>query len=75
MKKFKFSHSGKFFIIAGNMKLDTIQIYDSSDIETLLKGKVSKQDCISSIRAPEIKDTQRVVFSSDEEKLFIGTNR
>jgi hypothetical protein len=25
--------------------------------------------------APEIKETQRVVFSQDEEKLFIGTNR
>ena len=42
MKKFKFSKSGKYFLIAGNMDLDTIHIYDSSNIEILLSEKVSK---------------------------------
>jgi hypothetical protein len=43
MKKFKFSHSGNKFVIAGNVDMDTIDIYDSSEnIDTLLSGSVSK---------------------------------
>jgi hypothetical protein len=42
MKKFKFSRSGRYFVIAGNMELDTIHVYDSSNIESLLSEKVSK---------------------------------
>ena len=42
MKKFKFSRSGKYFVISGNMELDTIHVYDSSDIENLLSQKISK---------------------------------
>lgn len=32
MKKFKFSSSGGYFVIAGNMNMDTLHIYDSSNI-------------------------------------------
>ena len=75
MKKFKFSRSGNLFVIAGSMDLDIIHVYDSSNIESLLSEKVSKGTFISALQAAEIKDTKRVVFSNDEEKLFIGTNR
>ena len=57
MKRFKFSSSGKYFAIAGNIELDTILVYDSLDIETLLSEKVSQGRYLSSLRAPEIKDT------------------
>ncbi len=75
MKKFKFSHSGKYLVIAGNMEMDTILIYDSSDIESLLRDKVAKRKYISRLQAPEIKDTQRIVFTKNDEKIFLGTNR
>ena len=75
MKKFKFSPSGKLFVIAGNMDMDTIHIYDCSVVDTLLSEKVAKGKYFSAIKAPEIKDTLKVVFSKDEERLFIGTNR
>lgn len=75
MRKFKFSRSGKYFVIAGNMELDTIHVYDSSNIEILLSEKVSKGSYLSVLSASELKETKRVIFSQDEEKLFIGTNR
>lgn len=56
MKKFKFSRSGKYFLIAGNMDMDTIHVYDSSNIDILLREKVSKDKYLSTIHAPEIKE-------------------
>ena len=56
MKKFKFSRSGKYFLIAGNMDMDTIHVYDSSNIDILLWEKVSKDKYLSTIHAPEIKE-------------------
>jgi hypothetical protein len=75
MKKFKFSRSGKYFLIAANMDLDTINVYDSSNIENLLSEKVSERKYLSALHAPEIKEMKKIVFSHDEEILFIATNR
>ena len=75
MKKFKFSQSGKYFVIAGNIDMDTMHVYDSSNIEILLSELVSKSKYLTALRDDDIKETKKVVFSQDEEKIFIGTNR
>ena len=56
MKKFKFSPTGKYFVIAANMELDTIHIYDSSNIEILLPEKVEKDLFLSELRHSDIKE-------------------
>jgi hypothetical protein len=43
-------------LIAGNMDMDTIHVYDSSKIDILLWEKVSKDKYLSTIHAPEIKE-------------------
>jgi hypothetical protein len=55
--------------------MDTIHVYDCSQVDKLLSEKVANRKYISALYAPEIKDTLKVVFSKDEERLFIGTNR
>jgi 6-phosphogluconolactonase (cycloisomerase 2 family) len=56
MKKFKFSPTGKYFVIAANIESDTIHIYDSSNIEILLPEKVEKGEYLSELSDPDIKE-------------------
>ena len=56
------------------MESDTIRIYDSSNIEILLPEKVEKDLFLSELRHSDIKEMQKIVFSQDEEILFLATN-
>ena len=76
LKKFKFSDSGNLFAILSNIEGDTIQIYDSSaEIERLLSERIRRQKFIVELKAPEIFECEKVVFSGNDEYVYVGSNR